>query len=113
MIKFCRIADNSSSNPIRFIVKLGDIKTQSELEMSTSLIERNFSNYSAWHYRTTLLDTENMGVVREELEWAQNAYFTGRFEKLKPSISEYLTCLILSYFVLSCHLLSYLSPEIP
>ena len=56
--------------------------------MSTSLIERNFSNYSAWHYRTTLLDTENMGVVREELEWAQNAYFTGKFKTFNIRVSD-------------------------
>ena len=58
-------------------MKLGGIKLESELEMTTSLIERNFSNYSAWHYRSTLLNTKDMAVVRSELEWAQNAYFTG------------------------------------
>lgn len=58
-------------------MKVGGIPREDELEVSTGLIERNFSNYSAWHYRSTLLDTSDVDVVREELEWVQNAYFTG------------------------------------
>ena len=61
----------------RSIVKLGGIPVSAELEKSTSLIERNFSNYSAWHYRSTLLDIQDKAVVDAELEWTQNAYFTG------------------------------------
>ena len=58
-------------------MEMGEISSESELEVSTALIERNFSNYSAWHYRSTLLDLSDTELVKKELEWTQNAYFTG------------------------------------
>jgi hypothetical protein len=39
----------------RFIVEVGGITPQSELQYTHELIQRNFSNYSAWHYRAALL----------------------------------------------------------
>ena len=39
----------------RFIVQLGSLPLEDELAFTAQLIERNFSNYSAWHYRADLL----------------------------------------------------------
>ena len=68
----------------RFVVKIGDLSEADELDKTTSLIECNFSNYSAWHYRSTLLcggvdknrDNIEESVIRREHEWTENAYFT-------------------------------------
>ncbi|KAL5270373.1 hypothetical protein ACHWQZ_G001184 [Mnemiopsis leidyi] len=48
-----------------------------ELSLCNLFLKYDERNFHCWDYRrTTLLDTENMGVVRDELEWTQNAYFT-------------------------------------
>ena len=39
----------------RFIIKLAGISPQAEAEYAADHINTNFSNYSAWHARTTLL----------------------------------------------------------
>ena len=39
----------------REIVKLSGTAAEEELEYARSLIDSNFSNYSAWHARTSLL----------------------------------------------------------
>lgn len=54
-----------------------------DLKLSTDLINRNFSNYSAWHLRTLLQQPLGAGEeprmklnVEEELEWVQQGIYT-------------------------------------
>ncbi|KAM3940259.1 geranylgeranyl transferase type-2 subunit alpha isoform 2-T2 [Leptodactylus fuscus] len=70
----------------RFITKSSNVPNSDELEFTSSLITKNFSNYSSWHYRSKLLpqihpDPQRLGratekVLLSELELVQNAFFT-------------------------------------
>ncbi|KAG2463202.1 PGTA transferase, partial [Polypterus senegalus] len=71
----------------RLVVQRAEVSPQEELEFTHKLIGTNFSNYSSWHYRSTLLplvypDTEcRVGRADEEAllteyELVQNALFT-------------------------------------
>jgi hypothetical protein len=76
----------------RFVCSVGSIKPQAEFEYTTAKIEQNFSNYSAFHHRSTLLPALAGGagagaaeggagggvleLVRAELELVKNAVFT-------------------------------------
>ncbi|XP_063313228.1 geranylgeranyl transferase type-2 subunit alpha [Pelobates fuscus] len=70
----------------RFVTKSSFVSLSDELEFTNSLITKNFSNYSSWHYRSKLLpqihpDPLRRGRVTEEallteLELVQNAFFT-------------------------------------
>ena len=69
----------------RFVVKNAKISTQAELEFSMEKIHDNFSNYSAWHYRSKLLPVTDPGLDgkkiteqkrRQELDLVLNAAFT-------------------------------------
>lgn len=54
-------------------------KLKEELEMTTKMIEKNFSNFSAWHYRSKLLVKvykEPLEYIEEELEKIKHAIFT-------------------------------------
>lgn len=53
---------------------------KSELAFTTKQIESNFSNFSAWHYRSKLLeplfrseDESREGSLKDELTWVRNA----------------------------------------
>jgi hypothetical protein len=67
------------------IAGLLKVEPSTNLTFSTQLVERNFSNYSAWNFRASELFKLNMvvpelGSVNEtllsELELVQNAFFT-------------------------------------
>ncbi|XP_072006855.1 geranylgeranyl transferase type-2 subunit alpha [Engystomops pustulosus] len=70
----------------RFVTKSSHVPHSDELEFTSSLITKNFSNYSSWHYRSKLLpqihpDPQRLGratekVLLSELELVQNAFFT-------------------------------------
>ncbi|XP_055952485.1 geranylgeranyl transferase type-2 subunit alpha-like [Argiope bruennichi] len=69
----------------RLVGKKCNVSPEQELNYSTRLIEANFSNYSAWHYRSTLLPVvhydSSKGSVKEdvllkEFDLIQNAAFT-------------------------------------
>lgn len=56
----CRLQDQDERNFLawayrRFIVRLAGVPPEDEAQYATDLINTNFSNYSAWHARTTLL----------------------------------------------------------
>ncbi|GBO40565.1 Geranylgeranyl transferase type-2 subunit alpha, partial [Araneus ventricosus] len=69
----------------RLVSKKCNVSPEEELDYSTTLIETNFSNYSAWHYRSTLLPIvhydASKGSIKEdvllkEFDLIQNAAFT-------------------------------------
>ena len=73
----------------RFVVHVAGVSAEAELAFTTSKIEANFSNYSAWHYRSKLLGGmhgtrasggdggESLAArVRSDLELVRNAFFT-------------------------------------
>jgi len=70
----------------RFVVKNAEVSSQDEFDFTMKKISENFSNYSAWHYRSKLLplvhpDPENRSKIGEtallkEFELVQNAFFT-------------------------------------
>ncbi|XP_044129180.1 geranylgeranyl transferase type-2 subunit alpha isoform X2 [Bufo gargarizans] len=70
----------------RFVTHSFHVPHSEELEFTSSLITKNFSNYSSWHYRSKLLpqihpDPQHLGratedVLLSELELVQNAFFT-------------------------------------
>uniref|UniRef100_A0A2I3TE56 Geranylgeranyl transferase type-2 subunit alpha n=2 Tax=Pan TaxID=9596 RepID=A0A2I3TE56_PANTR len=72
----------------RFVATQAAVPPAEELAFTDSLITRNFSNYSSWHYRSCLLpqlhpqpDSGPQGrlpedVLLKELELVQNAFFT-------------------------------------
>ncbi|XP_054719444.1 geranylgeranyl transferase type-2 subunit alpha-like [Uloborus diversus] len=69
----------------RLVSKKCGVSPEEELAYTTELIESNFSNYSAWHYRSTLLPVVHPGTVKgsisedvllKELDMVQNAAFT-------------------------------------
>ncbi|KRT86265.1 hypothetical protein AMK59_1605, partial [Oryctes borbonicus] len=59
----------------RLIINKIGISLGDELKFSTERLNINFSNYSSWHYRSTLkqLDIE---CIDKEIELVQNAVFT-------------------------------------
>ncbi|XP_062916178.1 geranylgeranyl transferase type-2 subunit alpha isoform X3 [Mobula hypostoma] len=70
----------------RFVALRGAVPPDQELDFTHKLIGSNFSNYSSWHYRSTLLPLvhphpQARGQVAEdallrEYELVQNAFFT-------------------------------------
>ncbi|XP_073141924.1 geranylgeranyl transferase type-2 subunit alpha 1 [Henckelia pumila] len=70
----------------RFVTALKKIPDAEELQYTTNMINDNFSNYSAWHNRSTLLSnllekggkgySEKESVFREEYDFVVQALFT-------------------------------------
>uniref|UniRef100_A0A6Q2YXA8 Geranylgeranyl transferase type-2 subunit alpha n=1 Tax=Esox lucius TaxID=8010 RepID=A0A6Q2YXA8_ESOLU len=71
----------------RMVVKMSGVPVDQELQFTDRLIGSNFSNYSSWHYRSTLLPLlhpespdHSHRVCEEQLlkeyELVQNAFFT-------------------------------------
>lgn len=78
-----RVPDKESAHKIEIELIRG------ECSMAKGIIEKNFSNYSAWHYRGKLMPriyevaktADNfyalpLNVIREDLESLKHAYFT-------------------------------------
>jgi geranylgeranyl transferase type-2 subunit alpha len=65
-----------------FVVKSGSLSKQVELEFTYEKICSNFSNYSAWHYRSKLIEClykENQvdsKIFGNEIELVENAIYT-------------------------------------
>ena len=57
------------TNPTFFDLKI-------EEEITTKLITTSFSNFSAWHYRSKLLNLAETKIAERELELVLNAVFT-------------------------------------
>ena len=57
---------------------LGNLSVDEELKFTFGLISENFSNYSAWHYRSTLLPQQGsaLSVWKSEFDLIKNALFT-------------------------------------
>jgi len=69
----------------KWVASKAEESCQKELAFTMEKIEENFSNYSAWHYRSKLLpilypgdniNTIQENIVHSELELVQNAAFT-------------------------------------
>jgi len=69
----------------KWVASKAHVPPSSELDFTMEKIEENFSNYSAWHYRTKLLPLihpaeDNTSIkeviVHKELDLVQNAAFT-------------------------------------
>ncbi|ETO20257.1 geranylgeranyl transferase type-2 subunit alpha, partial [Reticulomyxa filosa] len=67
----------------RFIVEKANVPLTKELNYTTQLLTKDFSNGSAWHYRSTLLakiysddHSKMISKIVEELEFAWNAFYT-------------------------------------
>uniref|UniRef100_A0A665VD73 Geranylgeranyl transferase type-2 subunit alpha n=1 Tax=Echeneis naucrates TaxID=173247 RepID=A0A665VD73_ECHNA len=64
----------------RMVVKMSGVPVDQELGFTDHLIGSNFSNYSSWHYRSTLLPLlhpESPDILlMSEYELVQNAFFT-------------------------------------
>lgn len=59
----------------RLLVNKIGITLPMELKFSTERLNNNFSNYSSWHYRSTLRSLDE-NCIEEELNLVQSAVFT-------------------------------------
>ncbi|RYE97296.1 MAG: hypothetical protein EOO41_03655, partial [Methanobacteriota archaeon] len=62
----------------RWVASVAHVSTEAELAFTLACIQRNFSNYSAWHYRSGVLAACGMdaSAMVTELELLQAAMFT-------------------------------------
>ncbi|KAJ8980056.1 hypothetical protein NQ317_012896 [Molorchus minor] len=63
----------------RLIINKISVTLVDELKFSTERLNANFSNYSSWHYRSTLRELDEESVTTE-LNLVQNAVFTDPFD---------------------------------
>jgi len=83
-----------------------------EFEIADGMIRKNFSNFSAWHYRSKLLPkiTERdelgylipIGKIKEDLELLKHAFFTDPKDQSPWNYHEWLVSLLQPIQVLSC-----------
>lgn len=63
-----------------WILEQGNVSRETDLAFVTSLINSNFSNYSAWHHRSVIFSSytseEIVSTAKEEFNWLLNAFFT-------------------------------------
>lgn len=67
----------------RLVINKVGVQFLDELAFSTERININFSNYSSWHYRSTLLQKsfeEENSIATGELKLVTNAVFTDPFD---------------------------------
>lgn len=67
----------------RFVIKKAGIAPTREIELSTKLIEENFSNFSAWHHRSIFIMEQYKDdhasykeKILEELDYVKQAFYT-------------------------------------
>lgn len=67
----------------RFVATVAKVPAEAELKLTSDKVNANFSNYSAWHYRSKLLPQRYSGEsadelgpkLLEELQLVRNAFF--------------------------------------
>jgi len=59
----------------RLLINKIGITLPTEIKFSTDRLNANFSNYSSWHYRSTLRSLDE-SCIKEDLTLVQNAVFT-------------------------------------
>lgn len=64
----------------RFVATVAKVPAEAELKLTSDKVNANFSNYSAWHYRSKLLPQRYSGdelgpKLLEELQLVRNAFF--------------------------------------
>ena len=60
----------------RLLLKTEFFDPKIEEELTAKLITTSFSNFSAWHYRSKLLDLSRTEIALREMELVLNAVFT-------------------------------------
>eukprot|EP01117_Protostelium_nocturnum_P008343 TRINITY_DN2978_c0_g1_i1.p1 TRINITY_DN2978_c0_g1~~TRINITY_DN2978_c0_g1_i1.p1 ORF type:complete len:314 (+),score=120.55 TRINITY_DN2978_c0_g1_i1:96-1037(+) len=63
----------------RWVSKQMGENLQLEKDFTTQKIDEKFSNYSAWHYRSSVLPQlygEDLSYLEDELGWVKNAFWT-------------------------------------
>ena len=90
-------------------------KLKDEFDMTTSMLEKNFSNFSAWHYRGKLLIKihKNNGsvyqiplnIIEEELEKIKHAIFTEPNDQSPWNYHRWLISLLTPVYVVSIKLI--------
>lgn len=64
----------------RWLSKQMNLSLDSEIKFADSLIAINFSNHSAWHYKSTLLSKKygenlNFEIIQSEINYVTNAFY--------------------------------------
>jgi geranylgeranyl transferase type-2 subunit alpha len=86
-------------------------KLKEELEMTVKMIEKNFSNFSAWHYRSKLLlkihkDNDSqykvpIEIIKEELEKIKHAIFTEPNDQSAWNYHRWLVSLLIPVYIVN------------
>jgi hypothetical protein len=69
-----------------FVVGRFNAPLQNELDFTTEMIYSNFSNYSAWHHRSRLLESiksQNLDLYNETIEAGKSMFNNLRFGTLQ------------------------------